>query len=104
MSQTLAPRPRPAGGIRDRRQLHPPHATLESLRQIFPDRQGQAGLASTARTGQRKEANVAKTPLHFGRLPIVPDEAGQLRRQNAIRASWGTGKVNHTAAFQIAPK
>ena len=54
--------------------------------------QGQAGLAGTARAGQRDEPVIAQQPCDLAELALAADEAGQRRREVVPLHGRGGGR------------
>src|SRR5918997_4839480 len=68
-----------------RRQLHQPHAILETFRELAR-RQSQSRLAESSRTGERQQAGILQQPPCLGQFFPPPDEGGELQRQVVGRA------------------
>ncbi len=67
--------------ITHRRQLHPPHSTVEVVDRLGSDLQRQPRLADAARADQRHEATVIHRRQHRSRVRFTTDQRRQTGRQ-----------------------
>jgi hypothetical protein len=77
-------------GSRQRGELSQPHAVWLDVDSIRGGVQGQAGLATAARAGQRHQTVLGQQAGHLGQRIAAADEARQLYRQVVAARLQGT--------------